>query len=636
LINQDFLREITCLDAKKLRSISRSNVIALVDQKGSNMSGITLSAGVRQNLLALQNTSAEAILTQGRLATGKKVNTALDNPSSFFTSQSLSARASDLGTLLDAIGQATSTLQATDQGITSLTALVQSAKSIATQAEQGTKGVVNYTNITGSVAIAADRSRVTGPVSVATGDATANASVHGSYTINASSLAGAASGDTLQLTNGTTTTTFQYLTGTHTATGSNVGFTNAATLAADITAAFTAATVGNNAGTITVSSTSAQDYTTNYTATGTATLTGLGSSVSATDGDKLTVNDGSHTSIFRYVSAGASAANGTFTDATSLAAAINNGASLVSTDVTAANVTGGKLQLDAAKTVSITVGGTLGTAYGFASTATSDNYNSTLAGLSGTTLTVQVGTDAVNTLTFGTGNGQIASATQLSTALGAITDIAGSINSSNQINFAPNSSAAVTVGGAATSGLGLTPGTTVPVGTVVTPDATRTSLQTQYNALLTQIDQLAGDSSYNGVNLLSGDNLKVTFDEKGTASLTISGVNFNSAGLGLTAISGTGFQDNNFITNTLTTINTALSTLRAQASTFGSNLSTVQTRQDFTKNLIATLQTGSDNLVLADTNQEGANLLALQTRQQLSTTALSLSVQSDQAILKIL
>jgi flagellin-like hook-associated protein FlgL len=600
------------------------------------MSGITLSAGVRQNLLALQNTSANAIITQGRLATGKKVNSALDNPTSFFTSQSLSARASDLGTLLDAIGQATSTLQAANQGITSLTALVQSAKSIATQAQQGTKGVVNYTNITGSVAIAADRTRVTGPVSVATGDSTATASVQASYAFNANSFAGAASGDTLQLTNGTTTTTFQYLTGTNTATGSNVGFTNAATLKTDIATAFTAATVTINGGnTITVVSTSAQDYTTNYTATGTGTLTTLGTTVAATDGSKLTVNDGSHTSSFRYVASGASAANGTFTDATSLNAAINNAASQVSTDVTASTVSG-KLQLDAAKTVSITVGGTLATAYGFANTAITDNYNSTLAGLSGTTLTVQVGTDTATTLTFGSGNGQIASATQLSTSLSAITDITGSINSSNQINFAPNSSAAVTIGGAATSGLGLTPGTTVPVGTVVTPDAGRTNLQNQYNALLSQIDQLAGDSSYNGVNLLTGDNLKVTFNSTGTASLTIAGVSLNSAGLGLTAVSGTGFQDNNFITTTLGNINTALTTLRSQASTFGSNLSTVQTRQDFTKNLIATLQTGSDNLVLADTNEEGAKLLALQTRQQLSTTALSLSAQADQAILKIL
>src|ERR1700757_2376304 len=111
------------------------------------MSNITLSAGVRQNLLSLQSTASLLNATQGRLATGKKVNSALDNPSNFFTSQSLSNRASDLSSLLDSIGQAQQTLSAADQGITSLTSLVQSAKSIATQAEQATKGTVNYSTI---------------------------------------------------------------------------------------------------------------------------------------------------------------------------------------------------------------------------------------------------------------------------------------------------------------------------------------------------------------------------------------------------------------------------------------------------------------------------------------------------------
>ena len=125
------------------------------------------------------------------------------------------------------------------------------------------------------------------------------------------------------------------------------------------------------------------------------------------------------------------------------------------------------------------------------------------------------------------------------------------------------------------------------------------------------------------------------FNENGTSSLTIAGVTFNSAGLGLTAISGTGFQSDTNIDATITSIDTALNTLRTQASKFGSNLSTVQTRQDFTKQLINTLQTGADALVLADTNEEGANLLALQTRQQLSSTALSLSAQADQAVLRL-
>src|ERR1700736_1081895 len=107
-------------------------------------SGIILSAGVRQNLLSLQNTASLMATTQNRLATGKKVNSALDNPSNFFTSQSLSDRASDLNALLDSIGQAQQTLKAADTGLTSLTSLVQSAKAIATQAQEASKGGVNY------------------------------------------------------------------------------------------------------------------------------------------------------------------------------------------------------------------------------------------------------------------------------------------------------------------------------------------------------------------------------------------------------------------------------------------------------------------------------------------------------------
>src|SRR5581483_9581471 len=107
------------------------------------MSDIVLSAGVRQNLLSLQNTAHLMSITQNRLATGKKVNTALDNPANFFTSQSLNNRASDLNALLDSIGQAQQTLSAADQGITSLTKLVESAKSIAQQARQSAQPISN-------------------------------------------------------------------------------------------------------------------------------------------------------------------------------------------------------------------------------------------------------------------------------------------------------------------------------------------------------------------------------------------------------------------------------------------------------------------------------------------------------------
>jgi flagellin-like hook-associated protein FlgL len=166
-------------------------------------------------------------------------------------------------------------------------------------------------------------------------------------------------------------------------------------------------------------------------------------------------------------------------------------------------------------------------------------------------------------------------------------------------------------------------------------DPTRASLQTDFNDVIAQIDALSKDASYNGINLLNSDNLKVVFNEKGTSTLIIAGVVFDSAGLGLATVGGNGFQADATIDTTMSNLDIALGKLRNQASKFGSNLNTVQARQDFTKGLIATLEIGADNLVLADTNEEGANMLALQTRQQLSTTALSLSAQADQAVLRL-
>jgi flagellin-like hook-associated protein FlgL len=375
------------------------------------MSNITLSAGIRQNLLSLQNTSAELTTTQEHLATGKKVNTAFDNPTSYFTSQSLTNRASDLSSLLDSIGQAQQTLDAANNGLTGLTSLLEQALSTAEQAQQTTPTAAAAT--TGSVALT-----------------TVNAG--GNLLIN----------------------------------------------------------VGSNSYTVSITASEA--------------LSSIEAQINAVSG------------------LGASGA------------------------VTASDDGSGHLVL----------------------------------------------TGNTNTTAF------TVSANAESLALGVTT----SATANNAV---------------------------APV------SATRTTLQGNYNALLTQIDQLAGDSSYNGVNLLGGDNLQVNFNETGTSSLTISGVNFNSKGLGLSAISGTGFLDNNNITTSETAINAAITTVRAQTETFGTNSSTISTRQTFEQNMINTLQTGASNLVLADQNQESANLLTEQTQQQLEISALSIANQANQSVLKL-
>jgi len=374
------------------------------------MSDITLSAGIRQNLLSLQQTADLMATTQNRLATGKKVNSALDNPVSYFTSQSLGNRANDLSSLLDSIGNATQTIQAANNGLTSLTKLVQSAQAIGQQALQS----------------ASTSAKVTG--------------------------------------------------------------TN--------TTALTAATVHA------------------FTATKT-----------------LTVDDGTTTATYT------AAAGDTVQDVLD---AINGTASL---NITASLNSAGKIVLENNAGGDIVVGGT-------------------------------------------------GSAADLTT-------------------------------------LGLTAGTTTGA-----ENTTRTSLATQFDDIRTQIDQLAADSGYNGVNLLNGDDLTVKFNETGTSSQSISGVKYNSTGLGIAASAHT-FQTDTDVNAALTNLGTALSSLRSQAAAFGSSLSVVQTRQDFTKAMVNTLQTGADNRVLADTNLEGANMLALQTRQSLSTTALSLAAQASQSVLRL-
>src|ERR1700679_3997205 len=109
------------------------------------MSNITLTAGIRQNLLSLQNTSADLTTTQEQLATGTKVNTAFDNPTSYFTSQALTSRANDLSALLDQIGQGQQTLDAANNGLTGLTSLLEQALATAQQAQQATNDTAGVT-----------------------------------------------------------------------------------------------------------------------------------------------------------------------------------------------------------------------------------------------------------------------------------------------------------------------------------------------------------------------------------------------------------------------------------------------------------------------------------------------------------
>jgi flagellin-like hook-associated protein FlgL len=171
----------------------------------------------------------------------------------------------------------------------------------------------------------------------------------------------------------------------------------------------------------------------------------------------------------------------------------------------------------------------------------------------------------------------------------------------------------------------------------------RANLHKQFNELRDQLDKLSDDASFNGINLLRGDKLKITFNESGSSSIDIQAKDkdgnvrsINASNLNIDTLVAEDLDTDEKIDAFLATLSSALTELRSQASTFGSNLSSVENRQTFTKNMINTLETGAANLTLADTNEEAANLLALQTRQQLSSSALSMASQQDQAVLQLL
>jgi flagellin-like hook-associated protein FlgL len=423
------------------------------------MADVTLSKAVRNSLLNLQSTAEAMGKTQQRLATGLRVNSALDNPTNYFTAQSLNARSSDLGNLLDSVSNAIQTVEAADNGIKAITKLVQTAQSTARQALQD-KSNTSITTEAGTTGVDGATTKADAEAKTLVGDI------------------GLTAGDSIVFTS-----------------------TNA--------------------------------------------TTGVSSSYTYTVGASDTVED---------------LVNGV------------NSSGTISASVSSAGVL--SFSTEGANSLRTVI-------------------NAEDATIAGGNQTAQL---AATALGFGAAD----------SATSAAADGGDDTATFNQ----------------AAAGTGTS--------------ASRAALADQFNDILGQIDALAGDSGFNGVNLLGGntESLKVTFNEDGTSSITIAGVDVSAAGLGLTATTGD-FASDAEIEGKLGDLSDALVSLRSQASSFGSNLSVIETRQDFTKNMISTLETGAANLTLADTNEEAANLLALQTRQQLSSTALSLASQADQQVLRL-
>jgi flagellin len=158
------------------------------------------------------------------------------------------------------------------------------------------------------------------------------------------------------------------------------------------------------------------------------------------------------------------------------------------------------------------------------------------------------------------------------------------------------------------------------------------TLEEEYTNILSQIDELVGDAGYRGTNLLNGDDLSTFFNEDRSSFLVTDGVVFTSGGLG---ISEANFGRIDSVDQAITELREATDTVRRFGNSIANDLAIIQTREDFTKNTINNLEEGSDKLIVADQNEEGANLLALQTRQTLGVTSLALASQSQQAVLRL-
>jgi flagellin len=534
------------------------------------MADISLSKAVRSNLLSLKGTADMMASTQNRLATGNKVNSALDNPSSWFTAKGLTNRASDLGALIDSMANGVKTLEAADNGLSAMTKTLESMQSTLRQARQDKSfQTASYT--------LADTDVTTGVTSDALAAAKVLTVSGGAFAEGEEATIGLVGGATATTELGASAATYDF---------NEAGDTFDFTIALNGGAAIAVEVSGSaGANTITVD-------------------------VGGTD---FTMDVASGAAVTRD----------------ELIEALNEGFAGADVDVTVAN-DGGNL----------TFTGPAATDYEDASVVLAGG--AVADGGAGTALTLgNFGFSAATPTQTTTKAYEAKTVDQLVSEINASTsDFYGKVRASNdngKLRLENQSTQQLDVDGVTAAGA--INGTTTGAGEIL-GNSVRAGLADQFNELRDQLDKLADDASFNGINLLRGDKLSITFNETGTSSIDIqteNGDTINSANLGVsTTLEEQDLDSDTNIDAELAKLKSALNEVRSQASTFGSNLSIVENRQTFTKAMINTLEDGAGNLTLADMNTEAANLLALQTRQSLSQNSLSLASQADQSILQLI
>jgi flagellin-like hook-associated protein FlgL len=581
-------------------------------------SDVVLTAALRNNLLSLQGTQKSIDATQIRLSTGKKVNSALDNPQSFFASKALQNRASDLSKLLDSIGQSVQVIKAADQGVTAVTKLVEQAQAVAetarssiasAQAEAKVVGTVDLRGVDDLDTLSGVTDNDTLVLSITDSDGAA---------VNIGAYGGAAAA-TATVTLDTSDSIEEFMDEIN---NIHLQVNGAGNAVGDH--AFEASL--DSSGHLQIKSLNGGDFNINFVAatnndtnnlalasalgfSGIARLVADDTAAANNNVEVTAISDVALTSFALYdntVPASRSIAqrgdiltNITKSDGTAL---FGNNTINEATDKYQIGINGGTMQ-------------------------------DIFLYQNGGAITIQEFVDGINNnsalntkiqASFDDDTGVIsikpidASVTDIQ--VGAGTSVAGVT-----ANFGFGSNQAIvstgTVDEAENIHLGASAGNLA-------------GLESDYSNILSQIDELVsnGDTGYRGTNLLNGDDLETFFNESRSSSLKVNGAKFDSASLGLEAAS---FTTTAKIDSIIEDTRNALNTVRDFGSSLANSLTVIQTRQDFTTNLIDTLTAGADLLVNADQNEEGAKLLSLQTRQQLGVTALSLASQSQQSILRL-
>lgn len=559
-------------------------------------SDVVLTSALRSNLQSLQNTQRLIDETQLKLATGLKVNSALDNPQSFFAAQSLNNRASDLTRLLDGISQSIRTIEEADNGITSLTNLVEQAESVAIEAQSEARASEGFARIRGDV----DLSGVEDLQTYLGGTGTDQFDFTVQFTPADATGTGDVVSVSISIQAGETVDNI-------------VADINADTTFND----YVKASVSSNGQLVLESLEEGGIIRIEDDATNPVNAAGFDAlGLSGVVGAESLGTTGSTGATQR---AGSVIAGRTVSSVASTGTTVNNAYQASDTLVAAGFATFGSTTH--AASLDIEVDGAAATSIALDSTTT---IQEVVDGINNDATLAEAGVTA----SFDTSTGEL----NITTA-----------DSVNQLEI----EFSVATGGSDsfTSGFGFgsfqtdlaldASGTDVSVSELFTFTGSSVDLdqyEEDFNNIRSQIDDLVADASYRGVNLLNGDDLTTDFNEDRTSSLTTDGVDFTSLGLGVDEAS---FTNSSTIQESIDEIRAALSEVRNFGQTIANDLAVIQTRRDFTESTIGTLESGADDLTVADQNEEGANLLALQTRQTLGVTSLSLASQSQQAVLRL-